>query len=206
MAPRPDVSDQRRHQIMDAALDVFSHLGFERASMEDIAKQAGISKAALYLYYKSKDAIIAKLLQLFFDQAIKQLRPLAAGEGSVASQLMSMTRQLIREMDRMVAMQPISLQFYAVAARLPEVRQHLRAYFAEYRTFMESAIRRGIAQGEFRPTVNPAEVAITITALYEGLGLLWIVDPQGAKWHEQVETSMRLLLQALVVTPDSPPE
>ena len=59
MAPRPDVSDQRRNQIMEAALTVFSRLGFERASMDNIAKEAGVSKGALYLYYKSKDAIIA---------------------------------------------------------------------------------------------------------------------------------------------------
>jgi AcrR family transcriptional regulator len=49
MAPRQDVSEQRRHQIMDAAFAVFSRLGFERASMDDIAKEAGVSKGALYL-------------------------------------------------------------------------------------------------------------------------------------------------------------
>lgn len=74
---------------------------------------------------------------------------------------------------------------------------------AEYRTFVDSIIRRGIAQGEFRATINPAEVAITLTALYEGHALLWIVDPQSTNWHEQIESSTRLLLQALIVSPDA---
>ena len=201
MAPRPDVSDQRRHQIMDAALTVFSHLGFERASMDDIAKEAGVSKGALYLYYKSKDAIIAKLLQLFFDQALKQVKLLAAGEGSVTEQLLAFTRVLTREMDRMAAMQPISLQFYAIAARHATIRQHLRAYFAEYRALMEEVIQRGIAQGELRADISPAETAVTLTALLEGLALLWLIDPQATDWHVQVESSTKLLIQGLSASP-----
>jgi AcrR family transcriptional regulator len=201
MAPRPDVSDQRRHQIMDAALNVFSHLGFERASMDDIAKEAGVSKGALYLYYKSKDAIIAKLLQLFFDQALKQVKLLAAGEGSVTEQLLAFTRVLTREMDRMAAMQPISLQFYAIAARHATIRQHLRAYFADYRALMEEVIQRGIAQGELRADISPAETAVTLTALLEGLALLWLIDPQATDWHVQVESSTQLLIQGLSANP-----
>ena len=203
MAPRPDVSDERRHQIMDAAFAVFSRLGFERASMDDISKEAGVSKGALYLYYKSKDAIIAKLLQIFFSQAIKQIRALATGEGSAAAQLMSMTRQFTREMDRMVAVQPITLQFYAIAARHEEVRKHLGAYFAEYCAVMEEVIKRGVAQGEFHPNTDPAAVAITLSALYEGLALLWLVNPQGADWHAQMESSTRLLLRGLGANPDA---
>jgi AcrR family transcriptional regulator len=201
MAPRQDVSEQRRHQIMDAAFAVFSRLGFERASMDDIAKEAGVSKGALYLYYKSKDAIIGRLLQVFFDQALKQVRSLAATEGSVTRHQMTLTHQMVREMDRMASLQPVSLQLYAVAARHAVIRQHLRAYFAEYRTVMEALIQRGIAQGEFRPDINSAEVAITLSGLLEGLALLWMIDPQATNWHEQVETSTRLLLRGVVIDP-----
>lgn len=186
---------------MDAAFAVFSRLGFERASMDDIAKEAGVSKGALYLYYKSKDAIIGRLLQVFFDQALKQVRSLAASEGSVTRHLMTLTHQMVREMDRMASLQPVSLQLYAVAARHAVIRQHLRAYFAEYRTVMEALIQRGIAQGEFRPDINSAEVAITLSGLLEGLALLWMIDPQATNWHEQVETSTRLLLRGVVIDP-----
>jgi len=201
MAPRQDVGEQRRHKIMDAAFAVFSRLGFERASMDDIAKEAGVSKGALYLYYKSKDTIIGRLLQVFFDQALKQVRSLATSEGSVTAHLLTLTHQMVREMDRMISLQPVSLQFYAVAARHAVIRQHLRTYFAEYRAIMEDLIRRGIAQSEFSPDINPTEVAIAFTGLYEGLALLWMIDPQATDWHEQVENSTRLLLRGVVIDP-----
>jgi transcriptional regulator BetI-like protein len=119
----------------------------------------------------------------------------------VTRHLMTLTHQMVREMDRMASLQPVSLQLYAVAARHAVIRQHLRAYFAEYRTVMEALIQRGIAQGEFRPDTNPAEVAITLSGLLEGLALLWMIDPQATNWHEQVETSTRLLLRGVVIDP-----
>lgn len=202
MAPRQDVSDERRQQILDAATAVFARMGFEGARMDDIAEEAGVSKGALYLYYKSKDAIIATMLEFFFNQALKHIRSLATGEGSVTTQLLNLTHQLTREMDRMAALQPIALQFYAIAARQSSVRQHLRGYFASYRAIMEDMVQRGIAQGEFRTNVQPSEAAITMCALLEGLALLWVIDPQATNWRDQVETSVRLLLQGILTTPN----
>jgi AcrR family transcriptional regulator len=205
MAPRQDVSDQRRSQILEAATAVFARMGFERARMDDIADEAGVSKGALYLYYKSKDAIIATLLKFFFDQALNQIRTLTAGEGSVTAQLLTLTRQQTQEMDRMVLLRPVSFQFYAIAARQASVRQHMSVYFDEYRAILEDLIRRGIAQGEFRPDTNPTEVAITYTGLYEGLALLWMIDPQATDWHKQVEAATQLFLRGLVTNPDALP-
>jgi AcrR family transcriptional regulator len=74
MSPRPDKSPERKQQILEAAIAVFARLGFRAARMEDVAEQARLSKGALYLYYKSKDAIIAALLQHLFTQEFKQLQ------------------------------------------------------------------------------------------------------------------------------------
>lgn len=200
MAPRQDISEQRRHQILDAATAVFARMGFDRARMDDIADEAGVSKGALYLYYKSKDAIIATMLEFFFNQALKQVRSLASGERSVTEQILTLTRQLTREMDRMAMLQPVALQFYAIAARQNSVRQRLGVYFAQYRAIMEDLIRKGVAQGELRADVHPTEAAITLTALLEGLALLWVIDPKATDWHEQVDASVQLLLQGLSAT------
>ncbi|MFQ5923332.1 MAG: TetR/AcrR family transcriptional regulator, partial [Anaerolineales bacterium] len=56
MSPRPDVSQKRQEQILNAAEKVFSERGFSGARMDDIVREVGLSKGALYWYYKSKDA------------------------------------------------------------------------------------------------------------------------------------------------------
>ncbi len=198
MSPRPDVSEERKQQILEAAIAVFARLGFRAARMDDVAEQAGLSKAALYLYYKSKDAIIAALLQRLFAQEFKQVQALVESEreGSVVEQLLVLTRQLAAMLQWMSRLMPIAFEFYAIAGRDKQVRQFLKEYFADYRHLLARLIERGIARGELR-AVDAEATAITLVALFEGLALLFFVDPEATRWTEQVETSVRLLLSGL---------
>lgn len=198
MSPRPDVSEERKQQILDAAITVFARLGFRTARMDDVAEQAGLSKAALYLYYKSKDAIIAALLQRLFTQEFKQLQALVESgrEGLVVEQLLILTRQFTSMMQWMSRLMPIAFEFYAIAGRDKQVRQFLKEYFTDYRRLLARLIERGIAQGEFRD-IDATATAITLTALFEGLALLFFVDPEATRWADQTETSVRLLLSGL---------
>jgi AcrR family transcriptional regulator len=181
MSPRPDVSEERKNQILEAALAVFARLGFQQTRMDDIAEQAGLSKGALYLYYKSKDAIIAALLKYFFTQEFKRLQAFveADHEVSVHDQLMALTRQLAAAMHWMARLMPIAFEFYH-----------------DYRRELARLIQRGIERDEFR-TLDAEATATTLAALYEGLALLYFVDPQAHQWAEQVETSVRLLLEGV---------
>ena len=198
MSPRPDVSEERKNQILEAASTVFSRLGFQQSRMDDIAEQAGLSKGALYLYYKSKDAIIAALLKHFFVQEFKRLQVFVESEHeeTVSEQLMTLTRQLAAAMQWMTRFMPIAFEFYAIAGRDKEVHQFLKEYFKDYRRLLAHLIRRGIERGEFRE-VSVEATAITLAALYEGLALLFFVDHQSIQWEDQAETSVRLLLSGL---------
>jgi AcrR family transcriptional regulator len=198
MPPRPDVSEERRSQILEAASAVFARLGFHQARMDDIAQEAGLSKGALYLYYNSKDAIIAALLRFFFDQELGMLRRLlqAGSEQSAREQLLMVNRRMGEAMKWMEAMRPIAFEFYAIAARQKNVRQFLKEYFKEYRELLAVLIQRGVESGEFKP-LDAQSVAITVAALYEGLVLLWMVDPQAVQWEKASEESLRLLLGGL---------
>lgn len=198
MSPRPDVSEERKNQILEAAVAVFARLGFQQTRMDDIAQQAGLSKGALYLYYRSKDAIIAALLKYFFAQEFKRLQALVESDQQETAheQLMTLTHQLATTMKWMTRLMPIAFEFYAIAGREKEVHQFLKEYYQDYRTLLARLIQRGIERGEFR-AVDAEATAITLAALYEGLALLFFVDPQALQWAEQAETSVRLLLEGL---------
>ena len=60
----------KREAILEAAARVFASEGFDRASMAALAQDAGISKANIYHYYDSKDALLFDLL----DSHLKELR------------------------------------------------------------------------------------------------------------------------------------
>jgi AcrR family transcriptional regulator len=198
MSPRPDVSEERKNQILEAAIAVFARLGFQQTRMDDIAGQAGLSKGALYLYYKSKDAIIGALLKYFFTQELKHLQDFVTTERSepVAEQILLLTRQLSDAMKWMERLMPIAFEFYALAGRDKEVNQFLNNYFITYRGDLARLIERGIARGEFR-SVDANSLAITLTALFEGIALLYFIDPHGLQWDAQIEMSVQTLLAGI---------
>ncbi|WP_299897484.1 TetR/AcrR family transcriptional regulator [uncultured Ruegeria sp.] len=60
--------DQKREQILKTAAKVFADQGFDRASMTLLAKECGISKANIYHYYDSKDAILYDILETYLRE------------------------------------------------------------------------------------------------------------------------------------------
>jgi AcrR family transcriptional regulator len=63
MARTPKVVEDRRDQIMDAALRVFARQGFDRATNKDIAREAGITPGLIYHYFESKEDLLKALLR-----------------------------------------------------------------------------------------------------------------------------------------------
>ena len=53
---------EREQRILDAAVDLFMHYGYDKTTVDDIARAAGVSKGAIYLHFKSKDELFEGLL------------------------------------------------------------------------------------------------------------------------------------------------
>jgi AcrR family transcriptional regulator len=194
--PRPDVSDARRAQIREAATVVFSRLGFQQARMDDVAVEARLSKGALYLYFDSKDAIIAGLMRDFFDAELSALHAALAAPGPVLARLRSLRTRMRDDLERMRALLPMAWEFYAIAGRRDDVRALCRAYLEACRDPLVRLIEDGIASGELR-AVDPEVAALAIAALYEGFLVLWMTDPDGLHPDRQGQAAFDLLLDGL---------
>ena len=72
-------ADEKSARILNAALSVFALYGYRRASMEDIAKAAGMSRAAIYQHFRNKEDIHHTLIQRLLDTWLAPLRELDAG-------------------------------------------------------------------------------------------------------------------------------
>ncbi len=194
--PREDNSEARRNQILEAALTVFARAGFDEARMEDIAKESGVSKGGLYLYYKSKDALIEALLLSIFTVEAHGMRALLTRDESATARILSWTHMMTSLMERMSAARPVMLEFYAIAARREKVRKFLGEMLQEYSEMFAEIIRQGIARGEFR-AVNADAAALGLIALYEGIALLWFMTPRDIAWRASSEEAVGLLLAGL---------
>jgi AcrR family transcriptional regulator len=76
-----------RKRILEAATTVFSRYGFKRASMEDIAAEAGLSRAALYLQFRNKEDIFRELARELQEEAMVQAEKAMAAAEPLAERL-----------------------------------------------------------------------------------------------------------------------
>ena len=175
---------------------MFSRLGFQRARMEDVARESGLSKGTLYLYYNSKDELIGALLKHIFGGGMRALKSSLASEEAASERLLKLSGLMSGEIKKFSILLPIWFEFYAVAARNESVRRFMKSFFEEYRKSLAGIVRRGVERGEFRD-VDVEEATVTLVSLFEGVTLLWAFDPEMIPIESQMEASVRLLLGGL---------
>lgn len=73
--------------ILEAAFEAFLKFGFKRASMADIAVEAGMSRAALYLHFKNKDDIFRSMIAVYHTECLQGLAAALAVEADVPAQI-----------------------------------------------------------------------------------------------------------------------
>lgn len=79
--------DPKQTAILSAAWTCFAAYGFRKTSMDDIAREAGMSRPAIYLQYRNKGDIFRRLAQMFYDTAVENVSAALAAPGSAAEQL-----------------------------------------------------------------------------------------------------------------------
>lgn len=195
--PRPDVRDERRQQILDAAARVFAQKGLDAARMEDIARDAGLSIGGLYWYYKGKQEVMADLLAHLIDPDLAGLRALLDAPGSLRRRLSEYIQTWAGPAQ---AYQPVVYEFYSLAARDAQARAHLQVYLHSYRAILADLIRQAVASGELAE-VDPETAALLLAAVYEGLFELRMIDPEHMDVAGQVEGILDLVWMGLVRKP-----
>lgn len=190
---RPDVSAERKPQIIEAAMKVFALKGFAAARMEDIAQEAGLSIGGVYWYFKGKDEVIVGIMQAIIDADVKGLRELLDASGTVCERLAQYVRATIAEA---IETTPLAYELYGLAQRDAKVRKHIRLFFTTYRDVLAEFVKQGIARSEFH-VVDVNLVATTLAALYEGMLEMAMLDPKSVDAEATLLAALDLLFVGL---------
>ena len=200
MSPKNNVSEERKSQILDAAMETFSELGFHKARMSDIAETSGLSKGSLYWYFDSKDSIILNLLEKFFEPELKDLRALITDSRSAEDRLEVYVDRVSTDMVMMLKWMPLVHDFIALAFRKEQVRKAISRYYKMHLEILLSLIQQGLDAGEFQAD-NAMEASIAIGSILEGTVLLWVYDPSHIDLKYHIKSNINLLLQGLRTKP-----
>src|SRR5271170_164744 len=167
----PAVTEQvdRRKSLLQAAFDVIASSGFEGLRTRAVAQRAGVNIATLHYYFPTKQALIEGLAR-FLSGIFETLHaPAPPGTGRPA---LDHLRQEFtdakfyheRYPELGVVLQELTLR----ANRDPAVRAAMDGLVLSWRSWVESIVRTGIAEGTFRQDLDPRKTIPMLMAVFAG--------------------------------------
>lgn len=202
LAPRRRRPDDRPEEILDAALSEFLEKGFDQARMEDVAARAGISKAGVYLYFRSKDDLLRALIEKEIAPIARNARALAeAGAENPEATLRTVVGGFLSALeDPRVAAAPRLV--LSLAGRFPEIAAFYRETVVEhglaaFRTVHEAGVKKGVFRKEnpmvvARAVLGPVLVQLLWTYVLQG-------EPDGLSARGRAEKQVDFLLEGMLV-------
>lgn len=162
------VSDDPKQQaILVSAWQAFATYGFRKTSMDDIARGAGMSRPALYLHYRNKEAIFGGLVSGYYSLALETVTAALAGEGSVAQRLAAAFAAQGGPAMQAMMDSPHGLELFeeglsAAGAEVEDGEAGMRALYARW-------LQAEAEAGRVELTGSPEEVARTFCAAMKGI-------------------------------------
>ena len=188
-------SEETRAKIMEAAIRLFSTRGYNKASVDDICEEAGISKGAFYHHFKSKQELFLALLDSWLqniDHAIDAAKDMTAPET-----FMQMTTAFPYIFETAGEGLPMFLEFWLQASRDKKIWEASIAPYRRYHKYFTTLIKKGVDEGSF-VEVDPELTSRMIVSTAMGLLLQSLLDPKGAKWEKVARESTNMLVNSLL--------
>ncbi|MGW1890960.1 TetR/AcrR family transcriptional regulator [Streptomyces sp. NPDC002004] len=157
--PWGEVTPDAARRLLVAAVEAFAERGYHATTTRDIASRAGMSPAALYIHYKTKEELLHRISRIGHEKALEMLRSAADAEGTVAEQLADAVRSFVR----WHAAQHTTARVvqYELEALGDQAREEILALRRRTDAVVRDLIEDGVRAGEF----DVADVRGTATAV-----------------------------------------
>lgn len=185
---KPDTHTARREHILDAAERCFASSGFHRTTMSDICKDAHVSPGALYVYFASKEDLIAGITERDRSKIAAQL-----GEVAQAPDLMAALAQLGEHytVDEPRHKQQLVIEIGCQSMREGQVGEIFRSCDRFVLDQFQALFARAQAEGKIAPALDSKTLAQAVAVIGDGLFWRRAVDPNfDAKAMVPVVTAM----------------
>jgi AcrR family transcriptional regulator len=169
--------ERRRAQIIQAAFQMFGTIGYRNASMLQLAADCGVSRAGLLHHFPTKESLLEAVLEERERQDGERFFP----AGIAARDGLEFFASMVRLVAYNQANPGIVSLFAILSAEASDPSHPAHAYFvARYertRTSMQRAVDDLAARRLLRAHVDPADVAVDLIALMDGLQIQWLLAP-----------------------------
>jgi AcrR family transcriptional regulator len=203
---RVNIAAIRRRQIVDAAITVMARKGWNEASIDEITREAGVSRGLVSYHFKDKADLLSGVLARCEEASAETLASAIAGSDHIVDQLRIGVRVALGMVRDDPAIYEIFLHFAASARGVPELGEQIRNLYRGFRGITADTIRAGQAQGHFRRDIDPDAAAARHIGTITGFALQWLLDPESFPFDEAAQQTEDMLIGYLTGSQPGRPE
>ena len=170
------VAEFRRREILSSAQEVFAREGFQEATMEKIAQNAGISKGTIYLYFKNKTDLFFQAINEKLDEFIAVIQKSLVGDHHPLMKIWSVVSNQIEFFEA-------HKDFFKVCLNIKgglylehphDYCERLKEKFQPYFDGISRVFQEGIKQGTFHP-IEPMKASYILAEMINSMILYRII-------------------------------
>ncbi|MEU8569755.1 TetR/AcrR family transcriptional regulator [Streptomyces pathocidini] len=179
--PWADIAPDAARRLVTAAVEAFAERGYHATTTRDIAGRAGMSPAALYIHYKTKEELLYQISSVGHRLSLRILQEAAASDGSPAERLATAVRSFVSwHAERHTTARVVQ---YELGALGEEHYVEIVGLRREVDTVMRSIIQDGVDAGDFDVPDVPGT---TLAALSLCIDVARWFNPEGRRGPEDV--------------------
>lgn len=174
--PRAGIEGERRRALLKAAFGEVAERGFSEVTLEDIAVRAGVSKGVTLYYFESKEDLFRELFSWLIDSIHTRMRNAVEAVDDPVEKVKALVALIFPSPSRNRAFFRAFVDFCGLAARKEPFRQIGQRFYAGCRDIDRAIVEEGMRRGAF-VLRDPGETASALRAIFDGLMLQWLAEP-----------------------------
>ena len=188
--------DQRKYQILDAALEVIVDKGYEGSSMTDIVNKSKMSKGAIYWYFKSKKEVYLALVNHWVHYYSPTLNYIVEDDQPASVQLKELFNYFITQYETDQTIFKAVAVFWSLASRDNDFKEKFDKVYSEFHGLIEKILIKGVDTKEFK-NIDTKIAALSIMVNIESTIWFTLFDDFGMSATKYMTTITEFILAGL---------
>jgi AcrR family transcriptional regulator len=187
--------EETRERLTEAATAVFARAGYDRATVDEIVREAGFSKGAFYVHFESKEDLFWSMLEGRISRHQDAFRETVDQANSVAENVRLILSAVFGLSEADPLWSSLFMEFSAHAGRNEKARNLLAGMYERWRESLVSILEAGRAAGRIRDDIDAKFVATIIVATVQGSIMQALLAPEAVRLRDMVEPLSRALAE-----------
>lgn len=194
---RANITAIRRREIIDATVRVMAARGWGETSIDEITREAGVSRGLISYHFKDKNELLSGVLERsreIFSDAVSAA--VAASTDPMEQMRLATRAAILQARDDPVAFE-VFLNFSANSATDPGLHAQVQDLYQHFRDVTAQAIRRGQETGLYSRALDPGAAAARHQGAIIGIALQWLLAPGAFDLEATADCAVEMLMAAL---------